>query len=176
MAEVSALSNLLNNIINPAKANRFLVRIVGSNEKSEYQYRIGEGTQYLCHTAQLPGKTFATLEQKTYGPIQKIPYLTTYNDLDLTFYVSAKQRNIYDDFTEWMNVINPIDTNDFAYRVNYQSDIIVTQYDDNTNVIKEIKFVEAYPISMNQLDLDWSSETFQNLTVSFAYTRWEKII
>jgi hypothetical protein len=167
MADVSSLSNFLNNIKNPAKANRFLVQISSPS--------LGKDTEYLCHTAQLPGRTFATLEQKTYGPIQKFPYLTTYNDLDLSFYVSAKQTNIYDDFIEWMNVINPIDTYDFAYRKDYAAEITITQYDDYNNAIKEIICHNAYPISMNQLDLDWSSESFQNLTVTFAYTKWEKI-
>jgi non-ribosomal peptide synthetase component E (peptide arylation enzyme) len=28
---------------------------------------------YRCETAQLPGRTFATTEQRTYGPIEKFP-------------------------------------------------------------------------------------------------------
>ena len=47
---------------------------------------------------------------------------------------------------------------------------------ENNKIIRQIKCTEAYPISMNQLDLDWSSEAFHNLTVTFAFTYWEKII
>ena len=43
---------------------------------------------YRCENAQLPGRTIGTVDQKTYGPIEKFPYLTTYNDLDLTFIVT----------------------------------------------------------------------------------------
>ena len=51
---------------------------------------IGDAKQltYRCENAQLPGRTFATAEQKIgSNPIEKYPYLTTYNDIDLTFIV-----------------------------------------------------------------------------------------
>ena len=32
---------------------------------------------------------------------------------------------------------------------------------------------EAYPISMNQLDLSWSSEGYHKLNITFAYTSWK---
>ena len=61
---------------------------------------------YRCEVANLPGRTFATTEQKTYGPIEKHPYLTTYNDIDLTFIVDddMQQRLLFDG---WLNYINP---------------------------------------------------------------------
>ena len=60
---------------------------------------------YRCETAQFPGRTFATTEQKTYGPIEKFPYLNTYNDLDLTFIVDddMSQKVFFD---AWMSYIN----------------------------------------------------------------------
>jgi hypothetical protein len=33
--------------------------------------------------------------------------------------------------------------------------------------------VDAFPISVNQLDLDWSSDGYHKLTVVFAYTYWQ---
>ena len=165
---VSALSNLKSKLSpSPARASRFLVTI----DKTGFG-----GAEYLCHTSQLPGRTFATTEQRTYGPIEKFPYLATYNDLDLTFYVDSKSNNIHKNFIDWMNEINPISTNDFAYRSDYSTTIHITQYDDVNTVIRQIKCTGAYPISMNQLDLDWSSEAFHNLTVTFAFTYWEQII
>ncbi len=53
---------------------------------------------FRCENAQIPGRTLATTEQRTYGPIEKFPYLTTYNDLDLTFIVDSdmKQKKLFD--------------------------------------------------------------------------------
>ena len=33
--------------------------------------------------------------------------------------------------------------------------------------------VDAFPIAVNQLDLDWSSDSYHKLTVVFAYTYWQ---
>jgi hypothetical protein len=42
---------------------------------------------YRCESTSLPGRTLATTEQKTYGPVEKFPYLNTYTDIDMTFIV-----------------------------------------------------------------------------------------
>ena len=128
---------------------------------------------YRCEAAQLPGRTFATMEQRTYGPIEKFPYLNTYNDLELTFMVTddMSQKTFFD---KWMEIINPTTTNDFTYKADYCADLIVTQYDVRNRPTYSVNILEAYPISVNQLDLDWSStDTYHKLIVTFAYTRWK---
>ena len=35
--------------------------------------------------------------------------------------------------------------------------------------------MDAYPISMNQLDLDWNGDGYHKLTVTFAYTYWKNL-
>ena len=69
--------------------------------------------QYRCEATQLPGRTFATTEQKTYGPIEKHPYLTTFNDVDLTIIVDDDMnQKIF--FDAWLNYINPQYNNNLA--------------------------------------------------------------
>lgn len=132
---------------------------------------IGRGLKFRCETAQLPSRTLATVDQKTYGPIEKYPYLTTYNDLDLTFIVDGdmKQKYIFD---TWLEYINPAYTNNFKYKDEYSTIITVNQYDSENKLTYVADFYEVYPISVNQLDLDWSSDGYHKLTVTFAYTRW----
>jgi len=36
-----------------------------------------------------------------------------------------------------------------------------------------VDLFDAYPVSMNQLDLDWGSDGNHKLVVTFAYTRWQ---
>lgn len=127
---------------------------------------------YRCENAQLPGRTFATTEQKTYGPIEKYPYLTTYNDLDLTFIVSDDMVEKYI-FDSWLEKINPARTNNFAYKSDYSTLITVNQYNLQNELTYVADFYEAYPISINQMDLDWGqNDSYHKLTVTFAYTRW----
>ena len=128
---------------------------------------------YRCENAQLPGRTIGTVDQKTYGPIEKFPYLTTFTDLDLTFIVDddMSQKTFFDN---WLDYINPLNTNDYQYKENYSADIRINQYSVNNQLTYSVNILDAYPISVNQLDLDWGSDGYHKLSVTFAYTRWER--
>lgn len=156
-----------------ARPNRFDVSIVVPPVLSVFagQPNANRTLKYSCENAQLPSRTFATTEQKTYGPIEKFPYLTTYNDLDLTFIVDSEmnQKKIFD---TWLEYINPAFTNNFKYKADYATFLTVNQYDAQNKLIYVVDFFECYPISTNQMDLDWSADGYHKLTVTFAYTRW----
>jgi len=128
---------------------------------------------YRCENAQLPGRTFATAEQKIgSNPVEKYPYLTTFNDLDLTFIVDDDMtQKVF--FDRWLELINPSFNFNYQYKSNYATVITVNQYDVTNNLSYSVNLYDAYPISMNQLDLDWSSDGHHKLVVSFAYTRWQ---
>ena len=128
---------------------------------------------YRCENAQLPGRTFATADQRTYGPVEKYPYLTTYNDLDLTFIVSGDMKEKYF-FDDWFEYVNPKNTNNFRYKEEYSTDLLINQYDLSNNLTYSARIIRAYPMSINQMDLDWSTDGYHKLMVTFAYTRWEQ--
>jgi len=136
---------------------------------------IGDAKQltYRCENAQLPGRTFATAEQKIgSNPIEKYPYLTTYNDIDLTFIVDDDMsQKIY--FDRWLELINPSLTFNYQYKSNYATVITINQYDVTNQLSYTVDLFDAYPVSMNQLDLDWGSDGNHKLVVTFAYTRWQ---
>jgi hypothetical protein len=127
---------------------------------------------YRCENAQLPGRTFATAEQKTYGPIEKYPYLNTYGDIDMTFIVDDDMtQKIF--FDAWLNYINPLYNNNMRYKGDYSTVITVNQYDVTNQISYSVNLYDAYPISINQMDLDWSSDGYHKLNVTFAYTYWQ---
>jgi hypothetical protein len=155
-----------------ARPHRFDVDIILPPALNLYVGRAsGQTLKYRCEAAQLPGRTFATAEQKTYGPIEKYPYLTTYNDLDLTFIITDDMQEKYV-FDTWLEYINPATSNNFKYKEDYSTVITVNQYDAQNKMTYSADFFEVYPISINQLDLDWSSDGYHKLTVTFSYTRW----
>jgi hypothetical protein len=127
---------------------------------------------YRCENANLPGRTFATTEQKTYGPIEKYPYLSTYNDMDLTFIVDddMSQKLFFDG---WLNYINPQYNNNLRFKGDYATIITINQYDVTNKLSYSVNLYDAYPISMNQLDLDWAGDGHHKLVVTFAYTYWQ---
>jgi len=91
----------------------------------------------------------------------------------MTFMVSddMSEKKLFD---AWMNLINPRTTYDFNYRQSYVTPITVNQYNVKNQLSYSITLVDAFPISINQLDLDWSNEnSHHKLAVTFAYYTWE---
>ena len=128
--------------------------------------------KYRCENANLPGRTLATTEQRTYGPIEKYPYLSTYNDIDLTFIVDddMSQKLFFDG---WLNYINPQYSNNLRYKGDYATIITINQYDVTNQLSYSVNLYDAYPISMNQMDLDWAGDGLHKLVITFAYTYWQ---
>lgn len=136
---------------------------------------------YRCESAELPSITYATLEQK-FGsnPIEKYPYQVQFNDLSLTFIVGSDmdEKKFFD---SWMELIVPSSTYNMQYKYNsdgsskYVTDIRITQFDSTGTPTYAVDLIDAYPITVNQLDLDWSAEGYHKLTVVFAYTYWVPI-
>ena len=126
-----------------------------------------------CEATELPGRTFGTVDQK-FGsnPTTKFPIHSSYNDLTMTFIVSGdmSERTFFD---VWMEYINPTRTFDFDYKQNYASTITVKQYDLQDVIVYAVNLFNAYPIAVNQMDLDWSNDGFHKLTVVFAYDYWQ---
>jgi hypothetical protein len=151
-----------------ARPNRFTAEIT-------YPAKVNRtGTKVICEATELPGITYATTEQK-FGsnPIEKYPYHVQFNDVNLTFIVAEKMA-IKNAMNDWMNLISPNDGYNFNYKKDYAGTITITQFSTNDVPIHQVKLIDAYPISVNQLDLDWSSEGYHKLTTVFAYTYWER--
>ena len=75
-------------------------------------------------------------------------------------------------FDSWLEAINPSSNYNFNYKANYVSDILVNQYDSADNLIYQVQLIDAFPIEVNQLDLNWNDQDYHKLAVVFAYTNW----
>ena len=125
-----------------------------------------------CENAVLPGRTMETADLTIYGPVEKYPYRTSYEDITLTFICTdaMKEKKF---FNTWMEIINPQESWDFAYKATYRSNIEIRQYDNANKIVHSVYLMDAFPTAVNQLDLDWSSsDTYHKLSVVFAYTYW----
>ena len=160
---------------------RFAVRInpVGS-KIVEYSSFCRDFT-YLCEIAEMPGRGFMNIDVRYYGPSHKLPFQTTYEDINLTFLCRSDsiEREFFDN---WLYEINPINNFDFNYRDEYRSEIDIFQFaetsfedsEDEPSATYAITLHNAFPILLNPQPMTWGDAQFQRLVVSFTYTHWSR--
>lgn len=127
---------------------------------------------FRCENAVLPGRSFETADKKMgSAPIEKFPYHTQYQEATFTFIVSDDMNEKLF-FDAWQELMNPSGSYNFQYKANYAVDITVNQYDVSNNLTYAGVLQEAFPIDVNQLDLDWSTDSYHKLSVVFCYRQW----
>lgn len=156
-----------------ARPSRFDVFIPVPIVMAPFYLGTGQHLSVRCETTELPSRTFATADRKIGSvPIQKIPYQTNYNDLSMTFIVSGDMsEKLF--FDQWMELINPSMSFNFRYRMDYVTEIAINQYDVTNELTYRAVLIDAFPIAVNQMDLDWTSDGYHKLNVLFAYSSWQ---
>jgi hypothetical protein len=171
-----------------AKSCRFAVRFLpsgGPNNRllnNQFTTIMGDLT-YMCEAAELPGRALVGVDLRYYGPTFRLPYQSAYEDVTFTFLcrTDSRERQFFDD---WMNIINPMNSWDFSYRVEYAAKIVVYQLADAGAAITAagaatapeatyaITMIDTYPVSVNSQPLSWADDNFQRLTVTFTHDGW----
>jgi hypothetical protein len=130
------------------------------------------GLSLRCESTSIPGKTYETVDKKMgSAPVEKFPYHVNYNEVTMNFIVSGDMNEkIF--FDAWMELINPTTDYNFQYKQNYAVDITINQYNNHNELTYASLLEEAYPVGVNQLDVDWSSDGYHKLAVTFIYKQW----
>lgn len=163
------------------KTCRFAVRILPTGNLMQNYSAFCRDFTYLCEIAELPGRGFMNMDVRYYGPSHKLPFQSTYEDMNLTFLCRTEslERQFFDD---WMYHINPTNSFDFNYRDEYRSEIEIYQFadypendgDTAPQATYAITVYNAYPILVNPQPMTWGDAQFQRLVVSFTYTHWTR--
>jgi hypothetical protein len=152
-----------------ARTNRFRVIFttpLAGGESEDYRQ-----ISLNCESAEIPGRDLTTTESRIYGPTFKTPYMTSYNDISFTFLCDAAlvEKRVFD---EWMSMINPKDTFDFEYRDSYTTTVVIEQLSDNQVTTYSCKLIEAYPVQVNAMPVNWADDNYQRVTVTMTYRYW----
>lgn len=160
-----------------AKPSRFDVSLFVPALFRNSEFGIGlpssEQLSFRCESASIPGRTLQTHDLTIYGPTEKFPYKSSYEDITLTFICSSSflEKNLFD---LWFDYINPSETWNFRYKRNYTTSILINQYDTNVRMMHQIQLVDAFPVSISPMDLSWSDDGYHRMAVTFAYTYWHR--
>ena len=79
-------------------------------------------------------------------------------------------------FDDWMEKIINKDTFNVAYKSTYTTFLFISQLDEADNVTYTIDVEDAFPRSMNLMELNNAAQNqTHRLTVLFAYRKWRRI-
>jgi len=142
-----------------------------------------------CEQAELPSRTFALVDQKTYGPVEFFPVQNSYDKVNFIFMCSdtMSEKAFFDGWMELIclssPILGPLDNLlalggfstggvnfDFEYKSTYETPITVTQYSVTGVPTYRCILNGAFPVSVNQLPLAWREQnSYNRLVVTFAY-------
>lgn len=156
-----------------ARPHHFDVSVALPPALSDYK-RSERVLSLRCESTELPGRSLMTTSMKIYGVEEKFPYMSSYNDISLIFIVGDDmiEKKI---FESWINFIHPNVTFNFKYKEDYARDMTITQYDLKKNISYQVSLINAYPVAVNPLSLDWGSDGYHKLNVTFVYDYWKNI-
>jgi hypothetical protein len=163
------------------KSSKFAVQIRPVGEYLQPYSAFCRDFSYLCEVAEIPGRGFMNIDVRYYGPNHKLPFQSSYEDLNLTFLCRSRsiERQFFDD---WMYFVNPTNSFDFNYRDQYRAEIDIFQFSDYSEEesVTEptaqyfVTLHNTFPILVNPQPMTWADDQFQRLIVSFTYTHWSR--
>ena len=160
-----------------ARVNRFEVMIPSPKGMSDVNKSYADFSSLYCEMASLPPVNISTKSFKIFGPTYQRPFGAEYGGegVSLTFHVD-RDMNVKKFFDEWTAVVVDPDSGLVNYQENYTSTITLRQLDEQENITYELEFYEAFPRSVNLLELNNSAQNqTHRLNVLFAYRYWKDI-
>lgn len=123
----------------------------------------------LCESCNLPGRQILSLDYQSVRQAQKLPIGYLNDDVTFTFHVT-NDYFIKKMFDKWVSAVLDIEGYRVRYQNEYATDIIIQQLDKNNVPIYGVKLRNAYPITVNSMNLDNTAENSpQKLTVTMTF-------
>ena len=193
MANISELKAIASAKLGFARTNNFLVKLPAdvNGYRSSYPITPGE-INLLCKNVNLPGKQVLTLDRRIGMRNEKIGYGYGVTDASMTFYV-LNDYGIKKYFDEWIAWIFDEDTGEVNYKVNYAKSIEIHQLRKplvgakadigplqvnlslGKGSIYSVELIEAFPTTINEIQLNNEQGGLTEFTVNFSYTKWRVI-
>lgn len=136
-----------------------------------------------ANRADLPGRSIQTTPARhTIGPERQIAYNVSHVPVSMTFIADAGM-NIKKTLEAWQDLAigkfrDPRQQRTSGvYNIGYYEDYIgtieITQFERPERQVYKTKLLEVYPLTINPLDVDWSSDNIHELNVTWNYRYYE---
>ena len=160
-----------------ARVNRFEVFINAPSSLTNKNVANSGAVSLYCEMASLPPVNISTKSFKIFGPTYQRPFSAEYGGegISLTFHVDRDMqvKKFFDDWTS--RVVDP-DSGFVGFQEDYISTIRLRQLNEQDEVTYELELEEAFPRSVNLLELNNSAQNqTHRLNVLFAYRYWKDV-
>ena len=125
----------------------------------------------FCEQASLPGISYASTSNRTYGELREVPYDRLFEPITLQFHVD-RQFQVKKVFDSWMNTIQDSVSRRFNYYNNYVTKMTIGVQDLQDHTCYEVNLHECYPKTIVPINLDAEGKDTMRLQVTFQYKYW----
>ena len=146
----------------------------GAIQQSERALNKNGLISILSHTTMLPARELQLIGASAGGGSYPaaVPFGVSYQPITVSFYTDAHY-STREYFDIWQNAVFNVKSRTINYYNEYTSDVRIHALDREGNTTYSITLKEAYPNSISECDLSFSSvDTLQTVTVSFSYKYW----
>lgn len=159
-----------------ARANRyrvFLPQVSNEVPPSELQ-----GIEILCDSVAVPGRQITTNEYYTTMRATQIAYAFGVAPITMSFYLTNNWES-WNYLNSWHSTIITELKETKGYRLKfkkeYSKDFFIEHLDPEDRQTKLIKVINAFPTTLNEIELGNANSDLTRVTASFAYDNWTDI-
>jgi hypothetical protein len=163
-----------------ARSNLFSVTFPGIPGGSPTNREIN----LLCKDVVLPGRQITTRERTIGLTTRKMAYGYLVDDVSMTFHV-MNDYGIKEYFEAWQNLAVDQDTYEVGYKSDYAKEVVINQIRKGSGgtvlatnqlvddqIVYSCKLLEAFPTTMNAIQLNNELDGILELNVQLSYTNW----
>jgi len=175
MGTIEQLKSIIGKRQGLAKSNRFKI-FMSPPESVTSSVSVNEtrDIELMCESCSLPGRQITTLDYSLIRQQLKIPNGYLNQDITFVFHLTNDyfMKRLFD---QWSSLIIDQNTYKLNYKNDYQRDITIYQIDENNNNVYGVVLKNAFPITVESIDLNNTSEnTTQKVSVTFTYEDFEQ--
>jgi hypothetical protein len=128
----------------------------------------GNNHTYLVKSTGLPERNIAEIITDWQGMSYKIGGTSEFSDYTITFNLD-KSDTIRSDFIDWMDKVHNPENNEHGSPTDYFKDITLKHLSPQNSPIITYKFIDAWPKTISEVSLDYSSKEVATFDMTFAY-------
>ena len=160
----------------PVKRNKFSVEVTPPT--SMRSSVTADTINFLAKSVSFPAKTLAGTEFRYAGKYQiKVPYETTYENVAITL-LNTGQYSPRKFWNDWFNHIQNNNSKNMQYYDKFVGTVTISHYLDDeesidpTKAAHRVTLHNAWPITMNAIEMTWESAELMDFQVDINYTHF----